>query len=232
MPVASGKDSKGSFYRWGSSGKKYYYTPGNKASQGAARKKAAAQGAAAHAAGYTSNKETGMKANTKVQVVTANLTGKVRHDTMEGRDFLVAPMSMITEGVHAGSEGPLLYKNEELSDNPQIWNGKPVVVYHPSGGKSANDPDLWTNHKVGVIMNTRMDTVTVNKKKVPALLAEAWLEPDRMQAVDERVAESIEAGKMMEVSTGLFTDNESADEGAEWNGEAYDALVHNMRPDH
>jgi hypothetical protein len=53
MPGRCGqKDSKGTFCRWGGHGKKYYYTPGNKQSMARARKKAEAQGRAAHAHGY------------------------------------------------------------------------------------------------------------------------------------------------------------------------------------
>jgi len=52
MPVKSGKDSKGSFMRWGSSGKKYYYKAGNKASRAIAKRKASQQGRAAYASGY------------------------------------------------------------------------------------------------------------------------------------------------------------------------------------
>lgn len=46
MPVRSGKDSKGSFFRYGDSGKKYYYTPGDKSSRERAKKKAGKQGQA------------------------------------------------------------------------------------------------------------------------------------------------------------------------------------------
>ncbi len=53
MPTKCGlKDKKGNFCRWGSSGKKYYYDPNDKASKEAARKKANKQGAAARAGGY------------------------------------------------------------------------------------------------------------------------------------------------------------------------------------
>lgn len=52
MPVSTGRDSKGCFARWGSSGKKYYYTCGNASARESAKKKAARQGAAAYAAGY------------------------------------------------------------------------------------------------------------------------------------------------------------------------------------
>lgn len=52
MPTKAGKDKKGSFYRWGSSGKKYYYTKGNKSSRRAAKSKADKQGRAAYSRGY------------------------------------------------------------------------------------------------------------------------------------------------------------------------------------
>lgn len=53
IPTRCGlQDSNGTFCRWGESGKKYYYTPGNRASMERARSKANAQGRAAHAHGY------------------------------------------------------------------------------------------------------------------------------------------------------------------------------------
>ncbi len=160
-----------------------------------------------------------------MQQITANFAADVRYDTMEGREFVVAPMIMLTEGVHNGSNGPVYYSPEELAKIPVIWNSKPVVVYHPQingKGVSACDPDIFTNHKVGVIMNTHYDD--------GKLKAEAWLEVERVKAVDERVLDALESGDMMELSTGLFTDNEYVE--GEWNGEAYSAVVRNFRPDH
>lgn len=52
MPVHRGKDSKGLFYQWGDSGKKYHYKSGDKASKERAKKKAEKQGQAAYASGY------------------------------------------------------------------------------------------------------------------------------------------------------------------------------------
>ena len=47
IPTKCGQtDSKGTFCRWGGKGKKYYYTPGDKASMARARKKADKQGRA------------------------------------------------------------------------------------------------------------------------------------------------------------------------------------------
>ena len=46
MPVLRGKDSKGSYYRWGENGKKYYYKSGSEQSRERAKSKAALQGRA------------------------------------------------------------------------------------------------------------------------------------------------------------------------------------------
>ena len=172
-----------------------------------------------------------------LQRITTNFTGVVRNDTMEGRNYLVAPMIMIVEGVHDGSNGPLYYPADELSKTPVVWNHKPVVVYHPQAngeGVSACDPNILTNRKVGIIMNTTIGEIEVdiNKKKTKlvALKAEAWLEADRMKKVDERIFEAVEKNEVMELSTGVFTDNEQVE--GEWNGESYVAIARNYRPDH
>ena len=160
-----------------------------------------------------------------LNVVTANLSGLVRHDQMEGRDFLVAPMIMLTEGVHQGSAGPILYTAEELGKIPAVWNHKPVVVYHPTkngSGISACSPTVITNRKVGVIMNTTFED--------GKLKAEAWLDPERMDIVDERIGIAVENGDMMELSTGLFVDEDK--KSGVWNEENYVSVARNFRPDH
>lgn len=161
-----------------------------------------------------------------LQSITANLGSPlVRHDQMEGRAYLVVPVIMLTEGVHKGSNGALYYPAEELSKVPGVWNMKPIVVYHPSmNGQavSACDPVIITNRKVGLVMNT---TFADGKLK-----AEAWLEEDRMAKVDDRIMGFLETGKVMEVSTGLFTENEATP--GEWNGKEYDVIARNYRPDH
>ena len=170
----------------------------------------------------------------KIQNITCNLAGKTRFDTMEGRSYLVAPMVMMVEGVHAGSGGPILYTKEALAKSPEVWNHKPVVVYHPSSNGqsvSACDPIILSNRKVGVVMNTKLDDVKLdNGDTVPGWKAEAWLEQDRIDKVDERISNFLENNEMMELSTGLFID--SVNEEGEWNEEHYDAIATNLRPDH
>ncbi len=56
MPVQQGYTTKNGkkvgYFRWGSSGKKYYYTPGNESARKRARKRAEKQAEAAYASGY------------------------------------------------------------------------------------------------------------------------------------------------------------------------------------
>jgi len=151
----------------------------------------------------------------------ASVSSKVGH--IGDKTYTVVPMVMITEGVHNGSEGPLYYPAEELSKTPQAWNHKPVVVYHPSSDfSSACDPVVLTKQGIGMIMNTRFED--------GKLKSEAWLDTERIDKIDSRVSLSIKKGQMLELSTGLFTDNENM-EGV-WNGEKYLAIARNYRPDH
>ena len=126
--------------------------------------------------------------------LTANIIGVAKHEMLEGQDHLVAPMVMMTEGVHAGSNGALYYSESELSRHPDTWNGKPIVVYHPmvnGMGVSACSPDVFNSRKVGTVMNAEF--VEKGKK----LKAEAWLNVERLEAVDPRVLENVESDTPM-----------------------------------
>lgn len=160
-----------------------------------------------------------------LQNITMNFAPVVRHETLNGRDYLVAPMVMLTVGVHNGSNGPLYYPREELAKTPVVWNMKPIVVYHPATngqGVTATDPDVLTTQSVGMVMHAKF----VDGK----LRAEAWLERGRLEAIDPRIVETLESGNLMEVSTGLFTDN--VYEPGVHNGCDYDMVARNFRPDH
>lgn len=154
----------------------------------------------------------------------------VRHAQLEGRNYTVVPMVMITEGVHDGSNGPLYYPAEELSKTPAVWNHKPIVVYHPEMGHSACEHAILETSKVGIIMNTKYDPARGGNPG--KLKAEAWLETDRLGEVDDRVADTIKNQAMMEVSTGLFMDFEET-EGV-WGKakKSYETIARNYRPDH
>jgi hypothetical protein len=149
-----------------------------------------------------------------------------RTEFLEGRPHVVVPVIMLTEGVANGSNGPLYYPPDELRRSVPHWNGRPIVVHHPGmeHQNAANNPAVFTKQRVGTLFNVRYDS------KSRALKAEAWLDPGRLDAVDARVARAVAAGEWMEVSTGLFTENEQ--EQGSFRGKAYVAIARDHRPDH
>lgn len=157
--------------------------------------------------------------------LTFNLSNALtRNATLHGRPYIVAPMVMLTEGVHVGSGGPLYYPAAECKRAVPAWNMKPVVVYHPEingVGVSACDPDILEAQQVGVVMNTQWRG---------KLRAEAWIEEGLASKVDSRVLDALVGNKVMELSTGLFTENDPTP--GTWGKEQYTAIARNHQPDH
>lgn len=150
----------------------------------------------------------------------------VRNEELQGRKYIAVPMVMLTEGVHRGSNGKLLYLAEDLGKTPAVWNMKPVVVYHPTRngqGVSATEPEVAEKYRIGMIMNTDFD-------ELGRLTAEAWIEEDLANKVDDRIMPAIENEDMMELSTGVFVDQEGPP--GDFEGMPYDAIARNYRPDH
>lgn len=149
-----------------------------------------------------------------------------RTEILEGRKHLVVPVVMAVEGVLNGSRGAFLYPADELRRSVPHWNGRPVVVYHPDMrfNCAAGHAEVFTQQRVGTIFNTRFDS------KAKALKAEAWLDPDRLAAVDLRVFNTVSKGEVMEVSTGVYTEN--GGEPGTFAGKRYEAVARDYRPDH
>lgn len=142
-----------------------------------------------------------------------------------GRKHLIVPVVMMVEGVHTGSHGPLLHMISELGKYPAVWNGIPIVIDHPEeDGQSisANEPDIIEERKVGTVYHTK-----VKGKK---LKAEAWLDEDKLRQVSSDVLANVKASEPVEVSVGVFADEDEED--GEFNGEEYSAIARNHRPDH
>jgi len=162
-----------------------------------------------------------------METITRNQSPKVRQATLHGRDYLVFPLTLIVPGVLNGSQGPLYYPIEEISKDPTAWNGVPIVVRHPqdSGGRhrSGRDPDVLNEQGVGYVFKAK-----ANGK----LQAEGWFDVERTEKVDPRILQNLRAGKPIELSTGLFTDNEPAENGASYKGRSYAFIARNYRPDH
>jgi len=146
----------------------------------------------------------------------------VRYETLDDREYVVAPMTMILEGVHTGSQGPVYYDTEELAKTPKMWNFKPVVIEHPFRGDTATDLEVYKRQAVGMIMNTHF----VDGK----LKAEAWIDRRKAEEKCPTLLEHIKHRLPMEISTGLFSEL-IMDEGV-WNSEPYIGRIINIRADH
>lgn len=141
-----------------------------------------------------------------------------RHEVkvIDGKTYLVCQCVMIREGVHAGSKGPIFYSANALQASVADWNFKPVTILHPK------NPDVLLPQSVGFIANTRL----LNGK----LIADLWLEQDRLGIVDARVLNAVKANKTIEVSTGLYLEHEQA--AGNWQGKSYVAKANKLIPHH
>jgi len=214
MPLKKCTVDGKSGWKWGDSGKCYTGPD--------AKEKALEQGRAIKANAFLVNSDGACP-----EVLTTNLTGyQIRLTKFEGRDHIVVPVVMLTEGVHAGSGGPLYYPAEEIAKFPAAWNGRPVPVLHPVDEDgfpvSCNSPDMLESRNVGHVFNTRF-----SKGK---LIAQLWLDVEKLGKVDDQLLQRLNAKEPIEVSTGLFlsVDNQSG----EWNGEEYVGIARDFRPDH
>lgn len=150
---------------------------------------------------------------------------EIRTEMLNGRQHIVVPVVMIKEGVHHGSGGPILHRSEDLAQNVQSWNGIPVTIGHPqSEGEnvSANNPAIAEQYTVGQIYNAHFEDDSVK--------AEAWLDVQRIAALSPLALEYIKERSPLDVSVGVFS-NSQATEG-EWQGETYEAIALDYRPDH
>lgn len=159
--------------------------------------------------------------------LTTNLHGKsTRIEEHEGKEYLVSPVVMLKEGVHAGSNGPLFYDARDLESSAASWNGMPVVVNHPSVNGysvSVNDLPQSARKQVGTIKNAKWER--------GKLKADAWLDVEQMTALlPEFVDPLLNDGGVLEVSTGLFTDNEYFQ--GHFEGKDFQYVARNHRPDH
>ncbi len=146
----------------------------------------------------------------------------VRQETFDGAAHIVVPVVMMVEGVHSGSQGPILHTAEQLGRVVEAWNGIPVVIGHPrnsTGFISANSPNV---PNVGRIFNTRFE----NGK----LRAECYINISKITNQSPTALAHIRNQRPLQVSVGTFSDTDSA--SGIWNSEQYVAVARNYRPDH
>lgn len=170
----------------------------------------------------------GVVGNAIIVQTTSNENYIIRHTTHQGKPFIVVPVIMMVEGVHRGSHGPLLHTIEDLGKFPGSWDGIPIVIDHPQDAEgnyvSANSPQIIDTRTVGRVYNTSVDGTR--------LRSEAWLNENDLRQISPDVFTALERNEIIEVSVGVFTEDERLDTNRDWNGEEYNAIARNHRPDH
>ncbi len=158
----------------------------------------------------------------ELQHITINVDGDlVRDDTLNGEEYWVAPLVMMTECVANGSSGSLFYPGEELDRWAPAWNHKPIVAPNHPENDSACTKEFLDEHGIGVVLNANWD----GKQR-----ALGWFNKKQTEKKEPRVANALKTRKMMELSTGLYVDKSG--EPGDYKGEKYDAIAINHRPDH
>lgn len=158
----------------------------------------------------------------------ANFSAGVRSETVNGREFLVAPLTLIVPGVLHGSKGPLYYPPHEIAKNVEAWNGMPLVVLHPTRNGapiSGRDPKVMAESEIGRVYNAKIGSGG-------KLQAEGWFDVESTNRADhtKSIIPRLRKGQPVELSTGLFTQNQP--KTGVFNGRSYTHVAMNYRPDH
>jgi len=164
----------------------------------------------------------------------SNLSKRIRVEEKNGKRYLVTNVVLISEGVLNG----MLYPADEISTFPEAWNGRPLPLGHPKvNGQyvSANSRGIIDAYSVGQMFNCKFNESTATK---PAqLVGEAWIDTEKLDQLAEqgnskalKLLEKLDVDEPIEISTGLFTEDEAT--AGNFNGTPYSAIARNHRPDH
>ncbi len=154
--------------------------------------------------------------------------GKVRRETVNGRDYLVAPVVAVKEGVLNYEDGAEFIPADEIKRSVNWWNGVDLPIGHPEQrGQpiSAKNKVVIDKNAVGRMWNARYE----DKK----LKGELWVDIKKAQNMGssaQEVIELLENEEPIDVSTAYQRQAEQST--GEYNGEQYDRVQRNLRPDH
>lgn len=154
------------------------------------------------------------------KIATSQVTTKV----IDGRSYLVAPVVAIRAGVLNAELVPA----DEIQKSVKLWNDVPIPIDHPLRGDekiSARDIEVIEKVVVGRFYNAYYDD--------EKLKGELWIDIEKAKKVGGdalKALEKLQNGEPLEVSTSYFTD--VSDETGTYNGEEYDGIQYNLRPDH
>lgn len=166
-----------------------------------------------------------------MELVTANVSGKARRVTRGGREYFVADMTLIVPGVLKGSKGALYYPDDEVAKGDGIWNGQPLTVNHPTDPLtnevlSANDQGVLDRQGIGFVEGDKWDDKAKRRR------AQGWFDIEKTRKISPTIYNRLVKNDPIELSTGLFTENEELSAPGNHNGTLYNSIARNYRPDH
>jgi hypothetical protein len=159
-------------------------------------------------------------------VTTNGKLGVAQRVVVNGKAWWVAPATSIPrDGVLPGSKGSLLYPHKEIGAVAQEWDKFPITLNHPTDTitgqhlSSRDRPDLHLGH----IRDSRYDGIAQRHM--------LWFDEARTQRLAPQIISNLKSGIPLELSTGLFTENEESP-GINHQGKPYTHIARNYRPDH
>lgn len=163
-----------------------------------------------------------------METLVANITGKVRRETLDGRRYLVAPVVLMRgDSVMNGSKGALFYPSSEVAKRPGMWNHIPITDGHPTENGSpvsARSAKVLERYKLGIILNDRMS----GSDRV----AEAWYDEELTRNKSPKTYQKLTENTPFDLSTGLMTENVVAANGSQAKGRSYSHVARNYDADH
>jgi hypothetical protein len=166
----------------------------------------------------------------RLQIQTA-LTVPPQRLTSHEREYLVAPCSMIVEGVLNGG----LVPGEEI--RACRWDGIPIVLNHPRDAEgepiSANQPDVLALYGMGRVFDTSYLISQRGQVQLVRAQASLWLDIAECQRLGGEAADCLtmlETQTPLECSTAFWSDAEPAH--GTFLGQPYSEIHRNLRADH
>lgn len=175
------------------------------------------------------------------------VTGQVERRTLDGREYLVAPVVLVREMVLNGGYLPA----NEIQDSTVAWNGRPITVNHPTiDGEfaPANQPQFLETQTIGLIFEAEFvnDLPETDRSTGAGVRAQAWVDEQRATDMGGEAAQIVKflaahadagaanddaaADHIMDVSTGYWHDIRSTP--GQFMGQRYDAVQFDLHPDH
>lgn len=160
-----------------------------------------------------------------MQLVVNEIGGEdVRRDTMNGKEYLVAPIRLIKAmRLHKG-----YVPKRHVKKSAPAWNGTPLTLNHPRNAEgelvSANSPDIAEKTWLGYVFNSKPTDSAVD--------GEAWLDIENAKEIGGQaklILNKLKNGETVSVSSSYFGDPLGP---GEYDGEHRDKVRGNLRPDH